>query len=165
MGINLRRSTCLLAAIVFMAGCSVTQRQNYSLEGSIEDLTCQHTEMALNCVNVVDVYDGDTIFIDIPEIVSPFGKRLGVRIAGIDTPERSSKDSCEKRKAMEAKAALEALIYNAERIDIVNPKRDKYFRILGDVRADGQSVAKELLGGKLAYPYHGEKKLKRNWCN
>lgn len=125
---------------------------------------CQNTKTSFNCVKVVEVYDGDTIFIDLPGQHPLFGKRMGVRILGIDTPEIRTKDQCEKRKAKEAKKMLEKIITQAKRVDIVDIKKDKFFRILGRIVADGKSVSNELIKAKLAYPYHGERKLQRDWC-
>lgn len=125
---------------------------------------CFNTATSFSCVKVVEVYDGDSIFIDLPGQHPLFGKRMGVRILGIDTPEVKTKDSCEKKKGIEAKDFLTQIIASAKRIDIVDAQKDKYFRILGTVKADGLSVADELIKQRLAYPYFGEKKVKRNWC-
>jgi len=125
---------------------------------------CGPSESGFFCVKVVDVYDGDTLFIDIPGIPSVFGKRIGVRILGIDTAEIKSKDPCEKEKALQAKGVVKALIKKAQRVDIVQVKRDKYLRILGQVTADGRSIGEELIAKKLAFPYFGDAKPKRDWC-
>ena len=126
---------------------------------------CEHTDTSFNCVSVVEVYDGDTIFVDIPEFPPLFGKRIGVRVAGVDTPELRSRSACERSMGQEAKLVLETLLGKARRIDVVDVQRDKYFRILGTVMVDGQPVATELLRRRLAYPYHGEKKPRRDWCH
>lgn len=115
-------------------------------------------------MKVVEVYDGDTIFIDLPDQHPLFGRRMGVRIFGIDTPEKRSKNACEKKKAAEAQAVLEKILNKATSVDIVNVQKDKFFRILGEVVVDGRPVIDDLIKLKLAYPYHGEKKIKRNWC-
>lgn len=125
---------------------------------------CQNTETSFKCVKVVEVYDGDTIFIDLPDQHPLFGRRMGVRVLGVDTPELRTTDSCEKKKGLEAKAALQKIFSQSTSVDILNVEKDKYFRILGDVYVDGKSVAQELINLRLAYPYSGEKKVKRNWC-
>lgn len=135
------------------------------IDDSRDGKFCQHTKTALNCVKVVEVHDGDTFFIDLPEAPPPFSERLPVRIAGVDAPELSSKDVCEKRRALEAKAILESLLRNAERIDIINVTRDLYFRIDGVILADGESVGDKLLQSKHAYVYDGNTKSKIDWCN
>lgn len=125
---------------------------------------CRHSDKRLNCVKVVSVYDGDTIFVDVPGVHPLFGKRVGVRVYGIDTPERTGQAPCEKSKAMEAKGVVEGLVTSAKRVDLVELRRDKYFRILAKVLVDGRSIADELLERKLAYPYFGESKVRRDWC-
>ena len=153
----------LSVLLILLAGCSL--QSDLKPQSVSEDLSfCIDTETAFNCVKVVDIYDGDTIFIDIPGNHPLFGKRMGVRILGIDPPELNSKNLCEKSKAKEAKAILESLLLNAERIDIVDVEKDKYFRILGSVLADGVSVADELIRHGVAYPYNGEKKPSIDWC-
>jgi micrococcal nuclease len=144
--------------VLHLVGCSIYQKPAVN--------TCQHTETALNCVKVVEVYDGDTIYIDLPEAPPPFSKRMPVRLAYIDAPEIKSKNECEKIKAQEAKQLTEAIIKAAERIDILNVQRDKHFRIDGEVLADGKSVGEEILKAKLAYPYNAEEdKSSIDWCN
>ncbi len=163
-----------LIAAILLTACSTTSpySQNYNVNTQRESQTqitttssaCQNTESSFKCVKVVEVYDGDTIFIDLPDQHPLFGRRMGVRILGIDTPEKRSKNSCEKKKAIKAQAIIEELLNKAASVDIVSVQKDKYFRILGEVLADGRPVADELVKLKLAYPYHGEKKIKRNWC-
>ncbi|MEN0059754.1 MAG: thermonuclease family protein [Bdellovibrio sp.] len=160
-----------LLATIFFVSCSTNSSSplnpasRSSTESSESKTTvCQNTETSFKCVKVVEVYDGDTIFIDLPDQHPLFGRRMGVRILGIDTPEIRSKSTCEKKKAAEAKAALQKILNQASSVDIVNVQKDKFFRILGEVVADGQPVATSLIKMKLAYPYHGEKKIKRNWC-
>lgn len=89
---------------------------------------------------------------------------MGVRVLGVDTPELRTSDPCEKKKAIAAKEVLQKLLTQSSSVDIMNVQKDKYFRILGDVYVDGKSVAQELIKLDLAYPYSGEKKVKRNWC-
>lgn len=153
--------------VIFAVGCSAPQvKEDSSTPAPHTDSksSCMPTETAFNCVKVLEVYDGDSIFVDLPDQHPLFGKRMGVRVFGIDTPELRTKNACEKKKAEEAKAVLTTLLGKAERVDIVNVRKDKYFRILGTILADGRSIADELIKQGLAYPYHGEKKLKRNWC-
>ena len=59
-------------------------------------------------VEVVDVYDGDTITIDINN------RHVRVRLAGIDTPELNAKTKEEKNKAIQSRNYLESLILEKE---------------------------------------------------
>lgn len=176
------KSILFLMAITTVTACSMTsshsQNDTVKINGGnqaqdqaeaqakvpTKSSACQNTETSFRCVKVVEVYDGDTIFVDLPDQHPLFGRRMGVRIFGIDTPEKRSKNSCEKKKAVEAQAVVKGLLSKAVSVSIVNVQKDKYFRILGEVLADGHPVADELVKLKLAFPYHGEKKPKRNWC-
>ena len=60
---------------------------------------------------------------------------------------------------------LDTVIARTNRVDIVNIQKDKFFRILGTVLADGKPVTDVLVKANLAFPYHGERKPKRNWCD
>ena len=50
----------------------------------------------------------------------------------------------------------------AAKIELLEPRRDKYFRILARVMADGQEVAEELVKAGLAVRHDGGKK--KRWC-
>lgn len=126
---------------------------------------CQHSETAFRCVKYVANYDADTVKIDVPMVHPLIGKGISVRVLGIDTPEIKGKLPCEKDAARNAKRLVENLLKNANRIDILDIDRDKYFRILGRVVVDGKDLSQILLKNGLAYPYFGETKEKRNWCN
>jgi endonuclease YncB( thermonuclease family) len=82
---------------------------------------------------------------------------------GIDTPE--IKGMCENEKALarQARAFTHNLMIGAQAIELLEPKRDKYFRILARVMADGKEVAQELVAAGFAVPYNGHGR-KKNWC-
>jgi endonuclease YncB( thermonuclease family) len=108
-------------------------------------------------------YDGDTCTVSLhSNIPALFGDHITVRLAGIDTPEM--KGICEEEKALatQAKALTQNLMVQAAKIELLEPKRDKYFRILAKVMTDGREVAQELVKAGLARPYDGGKK--QRWC-
>jgi endonuclease YncB( thermonuclease family) len=108
-------------------------------------------------------YDGDTCTVSLPASVPAlFGDHITIRLAGIDTPE--IKGICEEEKALarQAQALTQKLMVQATRIELLEPQRDKYFRILARVMADGQEVAHELVKAGLAVKYDGGKK--KRWC-
>lgn len=114
----------------------------------------------------VGAYDGDTITVDIPYLPGVFGERVSVRLNGIDTPEM--RGGCkgaidEKEKAILARDYLHSMIEKAVRVDLRNVGRDKYFRILADVVADGVNLNQAMLKAGHAVPYEGGTKVK-NWC-
>lgn len=125
---------------------------------------CAHTRDSFRCVRYVSNYDGDTIRVDIPGVHPLVGSEISIRVRGIDSPEMKGHQPCEKTKALEAKRAVASLLGSAHRIDLEDIARDKYFRILATVRADGQSVSTLLLSKSLAYRYDGKTKPRVNWC-
>lgn len=126
--------------------------------------TCHHDSSTFRCVKFIKNYDGDTITFDIPNTHPLLGKKISVRVLGVDTPEIKTKNKCEKARAIEAKKIVEAALKKAKRIDLENIQRDKYFRILADVKLDGISLSQLLLTGGFAYSYTGGTKELPNWC-
>ena len=112
---------------------------------------------------IVKIYDGDTFFINIDNTLDVFGKNLGVRIKGVDTPEIRGKCSQEKFKAILAKEYLKESLDKANCIILKNLERGKYFRVLADVYINGENIADKLLDQNLAVKYQGGKK--HNFCN
>jgi len=125
---------------------------------------CRHTSKKFACVLYVRNYDGDTITFNINKVHPLIGENISVRVRGIDTPEIRGKTECEKKVAIIARDTLEAFLKDSHRVDLIQPGRDKYFRILADVRVDGQMVSNFLISRKLAYPYFGGTKPEYDWC-
>ena len=126
---------------------------------------CEHSKNTFCCVKYVRNYDGDTITVNINDVHSLLGTSISVRVAGIDTPEIKTKNKCEKRKAILARDLVKNLLADADRIDLINIKRGKYFRIVADVIINGSTNIKNVLLKKgLAYEYDGGKKQKIDWC-
>jgi len=110
--------------------------------------------------------DGDTIVVDLGgNIPSIFGKNISVRVAHIDAPEMHSKNKCEKIAALKAKDVVDNALRTANKIALISPSRDKYFRILSEVTYDENSLSQLLLKKKLAVAYEGGTKTKVNWCD
>lgn len=125
---------------------------------------CVHDAATFRCVKFDHNYDGDTITVQIPNVPPIIGKNISVRVYGIDTPEMKGKLPCEKDRAKEARDLVHSLLSQAKHIELRQVQRDKYFRILAEVVADGVSLREKLLERKLAYPYGGGTKDKTNWC-
>lgn len=130
-------------------------------------LLCLLTSPAVaeNILNVlvVSVFDGDTVFVDIPWVPAVFGDRLGIRLLGIDTPEIHGKCLEEKWLAVEARAFLEGQLALAKRVDLLEVSRDKYFRVDAIVQADGKNLNDALVNAGLAVRYDGGTKV-NVWC-
>ena len=120
----------------------------------------------LGTVRYVSAYDGDTITIDIPSMPSLFGSRIRVRISHIDAPELKSRSTCERKVALQALSEVSSILSKAKTIELIDPKRDKYFRILSDVAVDGKTIlSKHMLDKGLAVPYEGDAKKHTDWCS
>ncbi len=120
------------------------------------------TAMVVLLLHSPVVIDGDTISGTIENIPEVFGKNISVRLAGIDTAEVHSHCDNEAILAKQAVTRVKELLGNAKEVEIRNPQRDKYFRLVGDVVIDGISVNATLLHEALARPYSGG--TKRSWC-
>lgn len=125
---------------------------------------CAHDPHAFRCVQYVGNYDGDTIKVNIPNTHPLIGENISVRVLGLDTPEMKGKGPCEKRRATEARELVKTTLIHAKQINLLNVQRDKYFRILAEVVADGVSLKDLLLKKQLAYGYDGGTKKNMDWC-
>jgi endonuclease YncB( thermonuclease family) len=104
---------------------------------------------------LVSVYDGDTFTCDIDGVHPLMGERIGIRIKGIDTPEMNDQRPHVKSKAVLAKRHLQRRLLTADKIELKDLERDKYFRILAEVLVDGVSMGREMVAKGLARPYDG----------
>jgi endonuclease YncB( thermonuclease family) len=48
-------------------------------------------------------------------------------------------------------------------VDLIEPRRDKYFRLLAHIVVDGRDLSEILKAGGLAMPYAGGRKASQ-WC-
>lgn len=126
--------------------------------------TCDHSVNRFNCVQYLKNYDGDTVTFNIPNLHPLVGKEISIRLMGVDTPEMRTKNKCEKEKARTSKKLVASLLKQAKRIDLIDPKRGKYFRIVSHVMFDGESLAYTLVKNGLAVPYGGGSKSNIDWC-
>lgn len=131
---------------------------------SSQSKSCEHDKDTFRCVSYVKNYDGDTITVSIPGVHPLIGEKISVRVLGIDVPEIKGKTKCEKDKARTAQRLVENLLKNAKTIELQNVQRDKYFRILANVVADGKSIKDLMMKNGLAYSYDGGTKQNVNWC-
>jgi endonuclease YncB( thermonuclease family) len=118
-------------------------------------------------IRVLRVIDGDTVEIEADYLPPELGKKLLVRILGVDTPEKGFRAHCKDENLLSLKAKLftEQLIRNATQIELKMKSWDKYGgRVLGDIIIDGKSLSETLIKSKFAVPYNGEKKT-YDWCN
>ena len=119
---------------------------------------------SVTIAEVTSIYDGDTFRANIPDYPPIIGQHMGIRINGVDTPEMRGKCEQENVLARKAKQYTVTMLRGAKTIELRNIQRGKYFRIVADVYADGQSVGEGLVREGLAVVYDGGKKVK-DWCD
>lgn len=114
---------------------------------------------------VIRVIDGDTVVFHAPFLPEPLKKELGLRVYGVDTPEKGYRAKCEH----EAKMGETATAFTKQRIAQSTKRQifligwDKFGgRVLGDIILDGRSLRQMLIQEGLAREYYGEKK--QSWC-
>ena len=114
---------------------------------------------------VTRVYDGDTFYIRIAGIPNELSE-IGVRVRGVDTPERLAKCKSEELKALAATSFTYRLIRdNNQVVYLSDLKWDKYGGRINAVVHVGESrihLASTLIKHGHARPYDGGKR--KGWC-
>lgn len=90
---------------------------------------------------VVSITDGDTLIVR----ESPT-KSVKVRLVGIDAPERGQAFGTRARQELGELVAGQV-------VEVIGTQRDRYGRLLGDVRHDGRSINLELIRRGMAWAY------------
>lgn len=122
--------------------------------------SCFHDDRHFRCVQYIRNHDGDTVTVNIPGVHSLIGKKIRVRVRGVDTPELNSKNECERKVGESARLFTAQFMKKAKRIDLINIQRGNYFRIVADIQADGRSLGENLLNANLASRFG----KKVDWC-
>lgn len=113
-------------------------------------------------VKYLSNYDGDTIRFDLGENLPPIFRYIPLRLQGIDTPEIKGKTESERKKALIVKQFVKDELSSAKQIDLINCKKDKYFRINCRVEYDGKDLTDILIEKSYGYEYYGGKKMQYN---
>ena len=107
------------------------------------------------------IVDGDTVDIDIDLGFGIWLRKERIRIAGIDTPEKRTRDKVEKVFGLAATAKAHELIPEGSEC-IIRTRRDragKYGRTMGDfVLEDGRLYTNIMVETHHAVPYEGQSK-------
>ena len=90
---------------------------------------------------VVSITDGDTIVIRPSQ-----GPSVKVRLIGIDAPERGQAFGTRARQELGDLIAGQV-------VEVIGTERDRYGRLLGDVRHDGRSINLEMIRLGMAWAY------------
>ena len=113
------------------------------------------------------VIDGDTIELYVDKMPSPLPKKLGLRIEGVDTPEKNYLAKCEKERLLGEKATIltQQLLNKSKDTEITIRGWGKYGgRVIGDVKLDGRLLSDILIARGLAARYDGTG-TKKDWCD
>ena len=70
------------------------------------------------------------------------GDGISIRLFGIDTPEMRGTTDEVKALAMQAQQVTEKALKRASNIELRNPQRGKYFRIISEVWVDGEMLGR-----------------------
>ena len=112
-------------------------------------------------VSIASIYDGDTFKINLNCSLAVYCEKVPVRVRGVDTPEIKGKTEREKKLAQKAKEFTKEFL-SVRPVSLSNCGRDKYFRLLCDVKnGDGKDLARELIKRDLGYSYQGGTKSKK----
>ena len=156
LGIKLLIVGFFLALVASLAGLTYYLLSGDAKEEATASVTSNENLFILTPDQVVDVYDGDTFKIDLPSMHPLFGDDLSIRLLGVDTPEMRGTTDEVKALAMQAQQLTEKALKGASKIELRNPQRGKYFRIVSEVWIDGESLADMLKKKGLAKDYDGE---------
>jgi len=124
-------------------------------------------------VEFINCYDGDTCRFNIPGVHPIIGKNISVRLDGVDTPEIRGKCQQEKQMAQEAKIFINNVFRSlkpGDKINLVNLKRGKYFRLVATIQITLNGNFKTtninalLIKKGYAVPYKGKTKH-HQWCD
>ncbi|MBR3603075.1 MAG: thermonuclease family protein [Elusimicrobiaceae bacterium] len=107
-----------------------------------------------NKVSLASVYDGDTFKVYLSCKYAVFCKAIPVRVRGVDCPEIRGGTKESKEAAKLAKKFTKEFLKSGK-ILLRNCSRDKYFRLLCDVKVNGQDLATQLIEHSHAVPYSG----------
>ena len=108
------------------------------------------------------VVDGDTIDISI-DLGFDLTKKERVRLAGIDTPEKRTKNPKEKEMGYQATEFLEMHLMEASKLTVKTEKEGKFGRMLGWLyksENDTTSINQIMIDKGYAWAYDGGTKLR-----
>jgi endonuclease YncB( thermonuclease family) len=156
LGIKVLLFGFFLALVISLAGLTYYLLGGDEQKQATASVTSDEDLFILSPDQVVDVYDGDTFKIDLPSMHPLFGDDLSIRLFGVDAPEMRGTTDEVKALAMQAQQLTEKALQGAGKIELRNPQRGKYFRIICEVWIDGESLAEMLKAKGLAKDYDGE---------
>lgn len=140
--------------------------QDFLRKVNYSDIDFFHLNGYETWAKCVKQYDGDTVTVVFFLNGKPF--KFRIRLAGIDTAEKTAADPYEVSHAIRASEMLKTLISD-DLIWVKCYRWDKYGRLLADLYfgpEGGFSFSEVLVSKSLAYPYKGGKRRKfREWAD
>jgi len=133
----------LLIIILLLTGCSADIRTTHSKDLNItcEKINFDESNLYFYNAVVVDVYDGDTITLDIDLGFNMWMKNERIRLNGINSPEIRTKNIEEKKAGYKARDYFRSLILNKNiLIKTIKDKKGKYGRYLGEIFLKGLNI-------------------------
>lgn len=100
---------------------------------------------------IIAVYDGDTVRVNIPSYPKIIGENIRVRLKGINTDEMGDDEAADL-----AGDFVRAKVAAGKKIELRKLSRDKFFRLLAELWIDNKNIADELLEAGLARPWNGQ---------
>ena len=107
-------------------------------------------------------YDGDTCTVTFNGVRPVFGEKIGLRIWGVDTPEKRGKCEKEKELALRARDFVWDRVKNGN-ASLHDLERGKYFSIVARVKVADGWLDDLLVENGLGVRYFGKTKTK-DWC-
>ena len=114
-------------------------------------------------VEYVNAYDGDTIIVNIPGVPEIFGRLITVKLRAINAPEIKGRCADERYLAVRARNWIRSRLQAAQVIELHELERDKYFRIVADVKLDGEDLSIMMMERGYAVR-HTEGPKPSPWC-
>lgn len=110
-------------------------------------------------VNLIKVFDGDTIDVDVDLGFGMVYKKQRVRLMGIDTPESRTRDLEEKFYGLASKEHLKSLLKD-QKLQLVSHDKGKFGRIIGEIFIGNStfSINQQMIQEYHAVPYFGQSK-------
>ena len=132
------RSWILISVAILMTGCASVGKKMPWYDPEVYD-----SAPAV----VIRVIDADTIVVTIKDYPPVFGAAIPVRLYGMDAPEPNEPNG------LDAKKYMESLVAPGDDVWLNGMKRDRFFRIIADVRlenAKGLSLGRLMVDGGYA---------------
>ena len=114
-------------------------------------------------IKINRVVDGDTIDVTI-DLGFDLFKKERVRVAGVDTPEKRTRDLEEKKRGLAAKQRVAELLDSATEVQVISHGVGKFGRCLGEIdfacpdSLTMKNLNKQLIEEGHAIEYHGGKR-------